>query len=73
MIQTIQIPVSEYKKLKDEINLLKDNVLLKKMNTLIEYLYQEKLGITLNDFTEDLTEESINNNWDNEKSVWDDV
>lgn len=73
MIQIIQIPVSEYNKMKDEINLLKDNVLLKKMNTLIEYLYQEKLGITLNDFTEDLTEESINNNWDNEKSVWDDV
>ncbi|MFA4851144.1 MAG: hypothetical protein WC868_00475 [Bacteroidales bacterium] len=69
----IQIPLSEYQHLKDELKLLKNSKLLIKFNKLIVLLYEDKYGFYMHDFTDDLTEYSINNNWKNETSRWDNI
>lgn len=69
----IQIPVEEYEAMKEEIALLKDNILLNKMNRLFELLYEEKYGMYLGNFTSDLTEAAIQKHWSSENSPWDDV
>ena len=56
MTEAIQIPIKEYQAMKEEISLLKDNVLLEKMNRLVELLYEEKYGLYLGNQTDDLTE-----------------
>jgi hypothetical protein len=72
-MQTIQVPLSDYNHLKEELALLKNSDLLKTMNKLIEMLYQDKYGLYLGDFTGDLTEHTINQSWDDKPSVWDNV
>ncbi len=69
----IQQVYSFYQAMKEEISLLKDNVLLEKMNRLVELLYEEKYGLYLGNHTYDLTASTIKNNWPNEKNVWDNV
>ena len=69
----MEIPVSEYQRLQDELSMLKDNELLKKLNRLVDYLYQDKYGLYLGDNTDDLTEFAVNNAWENEESAWDKV
>ncbi len=71
--QTIQIPVTEYNNLKQTIELLKDNSLLSKVNQLIDLLFEEKYGLYMEDYTDDLTEYTLNNSWKNEESVWDKI
>ena len=66
--QTIQIPVTEYNNLKQTIELLKDNSLLSKVNQLIDLLFEEKYGLYMEDYTDDLTEYTLNNSWENEES-----
>lgn len=73
MSESIQIPLKEYEMMKEEIALLKDNVLLEKLNRLVDILYTEKYGLYLGNNTSDLTEAAILSNWSHEKSVWDDV
>lgn len=73
MDKVIQIPVKEYEAMKEEISLLKDNSLLEKMNRLIELLYEEKYGLYLGNYTGDLTEATIKNNWLQPDSTWDNV
>ena len=73
MTNIIQIPVEEYKAMKEEIALLKDTAFLSKVNRLVELLYVEKYGLYLGNDTSDLTESSIKNNWNSDKSVWDNV
>ncbi len=73
MIEAIQIPLKEYEAMKEAISLLKDNVLLTKMNRLIELMYEEKYGLYLGNQTTDLTQITLNNNWPTDKSVWDNV
>ena len=73
MTNTIQIPVEEYKAMKEKIALLEDSPLLTKVNKLIDLLYQEKYGLYLGNDTSDLTEASIRNSWTDDKSVWDNV
>ena len=63
MPDTIQIPVKEYEEMKEQISLLKDNVLLEKMNRLIDLLYEEKYGLYMGDNTNDLTEAALKGNW----------
>ncbi len=70
-MQTISIPVSEYQKLTSELALLKDAKLLEKLNQLIDLLYQDKYGLYMQDFTDDLTAYSIENNWNNTNNAWD--
>jgi hypothetical protein len=74
-METITIPKDEYVKMQKEIELLKDNRLLQKVNELIDILFQEKYNLILTDYTEDLTEYSVNNSndWTKEDSGWDNV
>ena len=73
MTNTIELPLQEYEAMKEELSLLKDNDLLKKMNRLIELLYEEKYGLYLGNNTNDLAETAITNNWSPDKTVWDNV
>ena len=73
MTNIIQIPVEEYKAMKEEIALLKDTPLLSKFNRLVELLYEEKYGLYLGNDTTDLTDSSIRSNWNGDKSVCDNV
>lgn len=59
--------------MKEEISLLKDTELLKKINRLVELLYEEKYGLYLGDDTSDLKKASIQNNWQEPNSAWDNV
>ena len=74
MSEQIQIPVTEYEAMKEELALLKDTPLLQKMNRLLDLLFEEKYGLYLGNDTHDLTEAAIHKNWDvTEKSAWDAV
>ncbi len=73
MNQTIEIPVDEYNAMKEEIALLKDQPFLRKVNRLVELLYEEKYGLYLGEDTSDLTETSIQQNYTSHKSAWDNV
>ncbi len=70
-MQTIEIPISEYQRLQEELSLLKDNDLLKRVNKLVDILYQDKYGLYLGDYTDDLTEHAVDQAWEDEQSEWD--
>ena len=74
-MESITLPKEEYLKLHKEIQLLRNNEFLKKVGELIEILFEEKYGLFMGDYTDDLTEYSINNeqDWKNRESGWDDV
>lgn len=72
-MNTIQIPVSEYQRLQEELALLKNSELLQTVNKLIDFLYQDKYGLYMGDYTEDLTEYSIGEAWEREPSGWDNL
>jgi hypothetical protein len=65
-MDTIQISLAEYRFMQEELALLRDTELLAKMNRLIEVLFQEKYGLFMQDYTEDLTAHSVNNAWKKE-------
>ncbi len=67
-MQTITLPLKEYESMTRELELLKNSDLLKNLNQLIDLMYAEKYGLYLHDYTDDLTEYSINSNWKNESS-----
>lgn len=70
-MQTVTIPIEEYQNLRQIAELLKDQVLLKRINSLIDMMYEQKYGLYMKDFTDDLTEQSIINGWTDEPSAWD--
>lgn len=70
-MNTISIPTTEYNSLTNELEILRNSDLLSKMNHLVDLLFQDKYGLFMSDYTDDLTEYSINNNWKNETSAWD--
>lgn len=72
-METIQIPLNEYNSLKEELELLKDTVLISKINRLLDLMYKDKYGLYTGDYTGDLEEYSINNNYNKESSVWDNL
>ncbi len=74
-MENITLPKNEYLKLKREIQLLSDNDFLKKVRELIDMLFEEKYSLFMSDYTDDLTEYSINNekDWKIDKSEWDNV
>ena len=72
-MKTIQIPVSEYQRLQEELALLKNSELLETVNKLIDLLYQDKYGLYMGDYTEDLTEYTVNEAWEGAQSGWDNV
>ncbi len=73
MKDVIQIPLKEYEAMREEILLLRDNELLKKINRLVELLFQEKYGLYMGDNTSDLTKASIQKNWQEPNTAWDNV
>ena len=72
-MKTIQLPITEYQKLQEELALLKNTELLQTINKLVDFLYQDKYGLYMGEFTEDLTEYSVNQVWENKPSEWDNV
>ncbi len=68
-MQTIQLPVTEYQKLQEELALLKNTELLQTIGKLLDLLYQEKYGLYMGEFTEDLTEYSVNQAWEVESRI----
>jgi hypothetical protein len=72
-MQTITIPIEEYRNLKMMAEIINDHELLSKFNSLIDLMYENKYGIYTKDFVEDLTEQSINSNWNDEPSPWDNI
>lgn len=73
MKDIIQIPLKEYEAMKETISLLKDTDLLKRLNRLVELLYEEKYGLYLGDNTSDLKEAAIKKSWQEKNSPWDHV
>lgn len=69
----VQLPASEYQHLQEELALLKDTDLLRKFNLFIDLLYEDKYGLYMGDYTDDLREHAANTAWNNEPSVWDNV
>ena len=55
------------------MELLKNTELLRNFNKLVDLLYQEKYGLFMSDYTEDLTEAAVNEAWADEPSEWDNV
>ncbi len=72
-MKTIQIPVAEYQRLQEELALLKNSELLQTVNKLIDFLYQDKYGLYMGEYMEDLTEYSVNESWEDAISGWDNV
>lgn len=74
-METVQIPREEYISLKEEIDLLKDSILLEKMNKLIDLMFERKYGLYMGDFTGDLLEANINNikEWETDGTPWDEL
>ena len=72
-MNTVQIPLSEYTTLKEELALLKNTELLRNFNKLVDLLYQDKYGLFMGDYTDDLTEGAVNQAWSDGPSEWDNV
>jgi hypothetical protein len=72
-VDSIQLPTSEYEEMKEKLAILQDSKLLEKVNKLVDLLFQEKYGLYLGDYTEDLKEASLNQSWPESKSCWDEV
>jgi hypothetical protein len=62
-MDTITIPLNEYKRLKEEANLFQDKEFMNRVNKLIDLIYQEKYGLYLGNYTEDLTDQIISDNF----------
>ena len=72
-METIPIPLNEYNSLKEELELIKDTVLISKINKLLDLMYKEKYGLYMGNYTDDLEEISIDNNYNKGSSVWDNL
>ena len=73
MEATISIPLVEYQSLKEELELLKNTELLNKLNRLIDLMFQEKYGLYLSDFQDDIINEEMKRIWGVAPSNWDNV
>ncbi len=72
-MKTIQLPIKEYQRLQEELALLKNTDLLRTINKLVDVLYQDKYGLYMGEFTDDLTEYTVDQTWDSDPSEWDNV
>lgn len=73
MEATISIPLAEYQNLKEELELLKNTELVNKLNRLIDLMFQEKYGLYLSDFQDDIVNEEMKRIWGTAPSNWDNV
>ncbi len=72
-MNAMEISVEEYQKMVQTINTLQNNEMLQKINTLVEVLYENKYGLFMKDYYDDLTEYSIQTGWNDEPSPWNNV
>ncbi|MFZ4589590.1 MAG: hypothetical protein ACOYN6_01205 [Ignavibacteria bacterium] len=72
-MEYIQIPKSEYLKLKEEVEFLKDKELISKFKKYLDLLFMEKYALYMGDNTDDLQAYCVNESFDKSKSVWDEV
>jgi hypothetical protein len=72
-METIQVPIEEYRKMQEELSLLKNSELLKNLNKLVDMLFAEKYGLYMGDFTDDLTTHAVLHHFDNDSTAWDNV
>jgi hypothetical protein len=72
MVTTVQIPIDEYQTMKRELIILKKQDLLIQVNELLELMFQNKYGLYLGDFTDDLVEQELNElkEWNLAGDVW---
>jgi hypothetical protein len=70
-MQTITIPKEDFQRLRAENRILRNSPLLKRINHILDLMYEEKYGLYMKDYTDDLTQMSINKSWNNEESAWD--
>lgn len=73
MEATISIPLVEYQSLKEELELLKNTELANKLNRLIDLMFQDKYGLYLSDFQDDIVNEEMKRIWGTAPSNWDNV
>ena len=73
MEATISIPLVEYQSLKEELELLKNTELVNKLNRLIDLMFQEKYGLYVSDFQDDMINEEMKRIWGVAPSNWDNV
>jgi hypothetical protein len=73
MKKTIEIPIEEYNRMKEELNLLKDEAFMEKFNKLIQFLLKDRHEFYLGDSTEDLLKSSIDQYFEKGESKWDEV
>ena len=59
MKKTINVPLKEYNRMREELVLLKDTVFMEKFNKFIQLLLQDKHELYLGDSTDDLLNASI--------------
>lgn len=74
-MDTICIPVNEYKSLQDELKLLRDQELLQKVNDILDLMYERKYGLYLGDYTADLAEATANSikEWQESGDIWNEI
>jgi hypothetical protein len=72
-METITITIDEYKNLKDLAGLNSDSALLLKLNKLLDLMYESRHGLFMEDYINDLTEQSVIDCWDEKPSPWDNV
>jgi hypothetical protein len=73
MEQVVQIPLREYKAMKEKLALFEDSELMNKLGRLVELLYEEKLGLYMGDDTSDLTAASMQHAFQASNTSWDNV
>lgn len=71
IMETVRLPVEEYNMLIAQNKALQQNELLEKINQVLDLMYQNRYGFYLGDYTEDLTEYSINNHFVESTGAWD--
>lgn len=74
-MDVVELPANVYSSLRKEIDLLRDQSLLIMLNEIIEIMYQNKYGLYLGNYTEDLSAASIDNinEWKIAGHVWDGI
>ena len=65
-METITIPLNEYNRLKEQAGLFNDKEFMNRVNKLIDLIFQEKYGLYLGNYTDDLTEQIISDNYKKE-------
>lgn len=73
-METVQLPTQTYKLMQEELALLRNSEMLGQINRLLDLLFQEKYGLFMQDYTEDLTAYTVNHAWEKEDTeAWNEL